>query len=133
MLSLEIKEKSRKLIWGTGCFEDVCDRLGLTLSDLDVLMVENERKFLNEITFSALRNGAEIEDDVFELNYKQFTHWLDEAPQETGKQIMEDYLASKFLGKTMQDYYDDIIARFNAAESEVAEATVKKKRSPSEK
>lgn len=133
MLSLEIKDKSRKLIWGTGCFEDVCDRLGLTLSDLDVLMVENERKFLNEITFSALRNGAEIEDDVFELNYKQFTHWLDEAPQETGQKIMEDYLASKFLGKTMQDYYDDIIARFNAAESEVADATVKKKRSPSEK
>jgi len=132
-MQLTINGKVRKLVWGTGCFEDVCDRLGVSLVDLDILMAENESKTLNEITYSALRNGAEIDDDVFELNYKQFLAWLDQEEQGTGDLIMKDFLASKYLGKTMQDYYNDLIARFEASETENSGPAVKKKRIVSEK
>lgn len=132
-MQLTINGKVRKLVWGTGCFEDVCDRLGVSLVDLDILMAENQSKTLNEITYSALRNGAEIDDDVFDLNYKQFLAWLDQEDQGTGKEIMDDFLASKYLGKTMQDYYNDLIARFEASETETNVPVVKKKRTPSAK
>lgn len=131
-MQLTINGKVRKLVWGTGCFEDVCDRLGVSLIDLDILLAENESKTLNEITYSALRNGADIDDDVLDFNYKQFLAWLDEQEQGTGDAIMKDFLASKYLGKTMQDYYNDLIARFEASEPETKKA-VKKKHTASEK
>lgn len=132
-MQLIIKDKPRSLIFGTGAFEDCCDRLGMTLVDLDLLMAENEQKFLNEITFSALRNGADIDDQDFELNYKQFVYWLDNEPQDTAKKIMDEYLSSKYLGKTMQEYYDELIARFAASETEQPLKATKKKSSPSVK
>lgn len=125
-MQLTINGKVRKLVWGTGCFEDVCDRLGVSLVDLDILLAENESKTLNEITYSALRNGADIEDDVLDFNYKQFLAWLDEEAQGTGNAIMQDFLASKYLGKTMQDYYNDLISRFEASEPETKKAVKKK-------
>lgn len=125
-MQLTINGKVRKLVWGTGCFEDVCDRLGVSLVDLDILMAENESKTLNEITYSALRNGADIDDDVLDFNYKQFLAWLDEQEQGTGDAVMKDFLASKYLGKTMQDYYNDLIARYEASEPETAKAVKKK-------
>lgn len=132
-MQLTINGKVRKLVWGTGCFEDLCDRLGVSLVDLDILMAENESKTLNEITYSSLRNGADIDDDVFELNYKQFLQWLDEQEQGTADAIMKDFLASKYLGKTMQDYYNDLIARLEASEPEGQAKAVKKKHTPSGK
>jgi len=131
-MQLTINGKVRKLVWGTGCFEDVCDRLGVSLVDLDILMAENETKTLNEITYSALRNGADIDDEVLDFNYKYFLSWLDNEPQGTGDNIMKDFLASKYLGKTMQDYYNDLIARFEVGEPETKKA-VKKKHIASEK
>lgn len=129
-MQLVVNDKPITLIFGTGAFEDCCDRLDLSLVDLDILQAENEQKFLNEITFSALRNGAEINNQVFDLTYKQFVHWLDQEPQDTGKKIMEAYMDSKYLGKTMRDHYEDLISRFEASQTEADVKPVKKKRTP---
>lgn len=132
-MQLVIKDKSRKLVWGTGCFEDVCDRLGVSLVDLDLLMLENQEKTLREITYSALRNGADIEDEELDFNYRFFVNWLDNEPQGTAAAIMEDHLASKILGKTMKEYYEENIARLDTGEPETTKKASKKKSSVSEK
>lgn len=127
-MQLSIKGKDYRLVWGTGCFEDFCDRLGVSLIDIDLMMADNQNKTLNQLTYSALRNGADIDDVDFSVKYSVFTEWLDNEPQSVGTAIMEDYLASKYLGKTMQEYYNEIIARFEAEESATApKATPKKK------
>lgn len=132
-MQLTINNTPITLIFGTGAFEDCCDRLDLSLVDLDLLEAENEQKFLNEITFSALRNGADINGQAFDLTYKQFVHWLDQEPQETAKKIMDAYMDSKYLGKTMRDHYNDLIARFEASQTESNPSPVKKKLTPSVK
>lgn len=127
-MQLSIKGKDYRLVWGTGCFEDFCDRLGVSLIDIDMMMAENQSKTLNQLTYSALRNGSDIDDADFSIKYSAFTEWLDNEPQSVGTAIMEDYLSSKYLGKTMQEHYQAMIERFEAEESANAPKPAPKKK-----
>lgn len=125
-MQLEINGKNCRLQWGTGALEDLCDRLDLSLQDIDAAVITNENKILNQLTYSALRNGADISDEELNFSYKFFLAWLDEQPEDMGKKIMEDFLSSKILGRTMQDRFNEIIERMSVSDNNAA--TVKKKK-----
>jgi len=125
-MQLIIKDKSRQLCWGMGALEDLCDELGISLQDLDVAVMSNETAILNKLTYCALRNGAEIKDDSLDFNYKYFLNWLDQQDQNLGNEIMKDFLASKILGRTMQERYEEIIARLTANETQDTPVAKKK-------
>lgn len=128
-MQLEINGKLRKLQWGTGALEDLCDRLDMSLQDIDVAVITNENKILNQLAYSALRNGADINDEDLDFNYKFFLAWLDEQPQEKGVEIMQDFLESKILGRTMKDRFDEIIERLDVADSKMGNSKSPKKKS----
>ena len=132
-MQLNIKEKPRQLCWGMGALEDLCDELGITLQDLDIAILNNETSTLNKLTYSALRNGAEINDDSLDFNYKYFLNWLDQQPDMLGNEIMSDFMKSKLLGKTMQERFDEIIAKLTATEDKTEPNKTKKKSTRSEK
>jgi len=125
-MKLNIKGSPRQLCWGMGALEGVCDELGISLQDLDNALVNNETSVLNKLTYSALKNGAEINDDSLDFNYKFFLNWLDEEPQGTADQITNDFMNSKLLGKTMLERFDELIARLSVNEDTTAIASKKK-------
>lgn len=131
-MQLTIKNKDRELCWGMGALESLCDELGVSLQDLDIAVMSNDTKVLNQLAYSALRNGAEINDESLDFNYKYFLNWLDNEPAERGVEIVNDFLKSKIMGVTIESRYQEIIARLTANETEVS-APSKKKSKPSEK
>lgn len=131
-MQLTIKNKDRELCWGMGALESLCDELGVSLQDLDIAVMSNDTKVLNQLAYSALRNGAEINDESLDFNYKYFLNWLDNEPAERGVEIVNDFLKSKIMGVTVESRYQEIIARLTANETEVS-APSKKKSKPSEK
>lgn len=131
-MQLTIKNKKRDLSWGMGALENLCDELAISLSDIDMAIMNNETATLNRLVYCALKNGAEIEGDELDFNYKYFLDWLDKQSEGTGAKIMDDFLASKLLGKTMKARYEEIIDRLKATEIEGA-TPPKKKSTRSEK
>jgi len=114
---LKIKEQDRPLSWGTGAAENVQNELGISLQDLEFAIMTNETAVLNKLTYAALQNAAEINDADLDFNYKFFLDWLDNQDEKVAKDIMDDFLKSKMLGKTMQSRFDEIIARLEALDS----------------
>lgn len=125
-MQLIIKETPRQLCWGMGALEGLCDELGITLQELDIALLNNETTILNKLTYSALRNGADINDDSLDFNYKFFLNWLDQQPEELGVSITNDFMQSKLLGKTMQERYEEIIARLSIGDTQSTPSTKKK-------
>ena len=125
-MQLEINGSKWQLSWGMGALEDLCDELGLSLQDIELELMTNETRTINKLTYCALKNGADLNDTSLDFSYKFFLNWLDNAPQSTGKEIMDEYMKSKLLGQTMQDRFNEIIERLNANEPESAEPLKKK-------
>lgn len=133
-MQLTINNKERQLVWGTGAFEDVCDRLDVSLVDFDIILISTPEKALYELTYSALRNGAEIKDESIDFNYKFFLSWLDQQEQDLGDKIMADFLESKYLGKTMRERFETVSAMLDASVNEnEPKKPVKKKNTASVK
>lgn len=114
---LTIKDKPRRLSWGTGAAEIVQNELGISLEDLEFGIMTNESSILNKLTYAALQNAAEIDDETLDFNYKSFLEWLDDQDQKVAKEITDDFLNSKMLGKTMQSRFDEIIGRLEALDT----------------
>lgn len=107
-MNLEIKGESYPLIWGMGCLEIFCDAMSCDLEDIDKALNPNreQNKYLVNLILAAMKNGAELESayEPFNVSYKEMQRFLDEAPEITLAQILEDFKASKYLGKTIAEY-----------------------------
>lgn len=132
-MQLEIKGNKWQLSWGSGALESLCNDLGISLQDIEYAVLDDDTTLLNKLTYAALTNGAEIMDISLDFNYKYFLAWLDEQPQEMGVEIMNDFMKSKYLGKTMEDRFNEIIERINASAEANDPKTVKKKNTRSVK
>jgi hypothetical protein len=125
-MRLKINDKEWKLVWGLGALENLCNELGIGLQDVDMAILNNETIVLNKLTYCALQNGAEIDDLELDFNYKKFTQFIDNADESVGREIMNDFMKSKLLGKTMEERYQEIIERINASASEEIKIPKKK-------
>lgn len=128
-MQLEIEGNKWKLVWGLGAFENLCNTLNISLQDIDVAIVTNDTAVVHRLAYCALENGAEIEDKELDFNYKKFLAWLDEQSEETAKDIIDDFMKSKFLGKTVEARYQEIIDRLDAATAESGVTQPVKKKS----
>lgn len=118
-MKLEIKGKSYPLIWGMGCLEIFCDAMSCDLEDIDKALNPNrdQNKYLINLILAALKNGSEVESayDNFEVSYRDMQRFLDDAPDTTLSKILEDFKASKYLGKTIAEYLFDEVAEVDPA------------------
>ena len=128
-MQLNINDKNWKLVWGTGALENLCNQLNMTLNEVDVAIMLGDEKVVNRLAYCALQNGAEIQDSEVDFTYKYFLAWLDEQEEGLGQEISNDFLKSKYLGKTMEDRYNEVIARLTANETP-GTAPSKKKSKP---
>jgi ABC-type maltose transport system permease subunit len=117
--------KDRGFQWGMGCIEKYCDFMGGDLETLAELDGKGIGKIKASVTLllSAMINYAELNDEVIDYNYAKVASWLDEADQDTMNVLMADFIKSKFLGKTIQDYFE-----LSQAEGPATSAVKKKSR-----
>lgn len=138
-MKLTINEKEFPLQWGFGAIEMFCDTLDCEVADIDKAFTpgKDQIRFLTTLIHCALKNGADVENyfDAFEVSYRQLQKFLDDAPQDTVANIIEDFKKSKYLGKTVAVHMFGELEEAETGNPE--EDSVKKKSSeellPSEK
>lgn len=104
-MKLDINGKEYPLQWGMGALEMFCDALDCEISGLDKALMpgKDQNRYLTTLILAAVKNGAEAEsynEDVG-VSYRQLQHFLDEAPDNTLRDILEDFKRSKYFGKTI--------------------------------
>ena len=120
------------LVWGTGAFEECEEMLGIDLDEIDRGILFGKSKILNSLAYCAIVNWCKNLVDPIDVpfSYKQFIYWLDKAPQDTAKKMMDDYLNSSYQGRTTKDYYDDMVERLNKLAGGETKQSAAKKKSP---
>lgn len=113
-MQLEILENKVKLVWGLGCFEIASELLKVDTVE-EVLFAVGDTSKMVRVAYSAIQNGCEIDGIDVPFTLRQFQAWLDEQSEDTGREIIEDFMKSKYQGRAMQDRYDEIIALLNPA------------------
>lgn len=128
-MQLEIHGNSYGLQWGTRAFILAEKKLDMTLAQ--IMGYVDQDDVLLTLTYCAMTNWLQLKDETLELpfTYTEFCAWMDDKPQELGKEIVESYLSSNFQGKSMQARYDEFNARMNADATETDKKPVKKKKS----
>lgn len=114
--------KERGFQWGIGCIERYCDLMDGDLETLTLLDSKgvSKLKASTNLLLAAMNNYSDINNEAIDYNYSLVQSWLDEAPQNTMDILMQDFLKSKFLGKAVQDYFND-------SQDDTATGAVKKK------
>jgi hypothetical protein len=112
--------KDRGFQWGMGCLEKYCDLMDCDIEGLDMAFLpgRSQNRAMTNLLLAAMHNFAELNDEVIDFNYVKIQAWLDEAPQDTLTQLLENFKKSKYLGRTIEDFF---------AMNEEPEADVKKK------
>lgn len=105
-MKLTINDKEYGLQWGMGAIEIYCDSMNCDIEGIDMVTTQgrNQPKAIVTLILAALQNYAELNNEPFNINYRQLQFWLSEAKQETFKEIMEDFKASKYFGRTIAEY-----------------------------
>lgn len=137
MHSIKVNDKTYSFCWGLLTFVNTCDKLDISLPELHQAIALDKPKPWYHLAYQALlthdetsNNGANtINGELDGFSYLDFMQWFDEQPQEVGDQIIDDYKKSVYLGKTMQERYDEVIEKLNIAleeQNEEANPTKKK-------
>lgn len=135
MLSIKINNDKYTFCWGTLAFRRTCDELGITLSDLDIGLLNGDDLYWHKLSYNALivheltfNEGGRLVGEQFEgFNFYQYVNWLDNSDPKTNTEISDSYKNSKYLGKTMQAWYDELAERINSMNDEPAKEVKKKK------
>lgn len=136
MLSLKINDHTRTFCWGTLAFSLTCDELDVTLNELDLGMLTGNETYWHKLSYNALvayektfNNSANlIGNEIEGLNYYQYVYWLDNSDPKNNSLINESYQNSKFHGKFMYEYYNELIEKINSMNEETVKEPVKKKK-----
>lgn len=107
-MQITIKDNDYPLQWGMGAIEIFCDMMGCDLDGLN--MVENKenplqmQKAITTLIYAGIRNGCEVNDKQCLVDMPKLRVYLDELPQEGLNAIMDNFINSKYLGKTLREH-----------------------------
>lgn len=133
---LKINDKQYPLQFGLGAVELYCDIMDCDIDDIDAHIGSQRQiqqlKAINTLTLCALKNGCKTAKPVrlefpfdkdFDVAYSEFQNWLDQQPQTTARDIINEWKESKTLGVKVSDYYFE----------EVLDEDLKKTKAPAKK
>lgn len=105
-MKITINDKEYGLQWGMGAIEIYCDKMNCDMDGLDKITSpgRDQIKAIVTLILSGLTNYSEINETALDVSYKQLQVWLDEAPQDQYRAILEDWKASKYFGRTISEY-----------------------------
>lgn len=125
-MNITINDKEYPLSWGLGAIEIYCDAMGCDIDGLS--MVEDTsrpvvmQKALVTLVQAALKNAQEIEGKTLDLSYRQLQNYLSEVDQNVFKSILDDFVKSRYMGKTVGEYIFGVQPETEEKKSELASA-----------
>lgn len=117
--------KDRGFQWGIGCIRRYCELVGGDIETMELLDSPDVLIKLDanvKLLLASMTTHCRLNDEVIDFDYDNVEAWLSEAPQKDMDLLMADFLASKFLGKSIQDYFSD-----SQPDEDNANGSVKKK------
>lgn len=127
---VNIGGKKRGIQFGMGAIEIYCDTLGCDLEGLDWIFSGDKRmlKAMPVLVFAGLTNYEELKDEGAEETFsvRKVQSWLDECTPEEYTQIIDIWKKSKYMGKTIEQYYFQSVEEEGTEETEKAKTKKKK-------
>jgi len=107
-MQITILNKEYPLQWGMGAIENYCDMMECDIDGIAMIadrtdIIKNQRA-IAVLILSAVKNGCDVYDEVFDVSLPKLRVAIDEMPQEKLQGILNDFENSKFFGKTMLEH-----------------------------
>lgn len=121
---IKICGKQRTLTFGLLAIETYCEKMGGDIEQLDKIFHTSDLiqvKAIATLIWSALVASCELYGEDFDFSLNQVKQELGDMEQDVFDSIMEEFKRSRWMGKTIADYY------YAPVEQEVAD---KKKSAP---
>jgi predicted PolB exonuclease-like 3'-5' exonuclease len=99
--------KDRGFQWGMGCLQKYCELMDCNVEGLDMVLIngKDQIKAATSLILAAMLNYSDLHEEITDYKYSDVQVWLDEAPQETYNSLMEDFKKSKYLGRSIEEYF----------------------------
>ena len=136
-MKIEIKGKEYGLHWGLGAIELASDVTEKTKDELfyNSLLVNSEMKVTavsHEVMFGALLNWCEENDQKYDGTYINFVNAYNDLGKERHLEIVEIYKKSNYVSATVEEIFDEILAKIPPVET-VEDNGIKKKKATTSK
>lgn len=124
-MQITINDKKYHLNWGLGAIEIYCDTLDCDIDGLSYLgdntNLVRKSKAITTLFLAGVQNACELGNKDFDVTYRQMQNWISEAEQKTFDSVFEDFMKSRYFGKTVSEHIFGVVP--------VEEPTKKKSRS----
>lgn len=112
-MQITIKDKKYDLSWGMGAIELYCDSMDCDIDGLiyidDNTNLKRKQKAITVLILAAIQNGCELGDIPFDVSYRQMQQALSDMDQLIFNAIIEDFIKSRYFGKTVSEYFFGIV------------------------
>lgn len=125
-MKLTINKKDYKLVWGLPALSQFCENVN-HVNDLEaafnlafptelgeVKPLEMHKARL-ELIYAAIQVGCELDRVENGLTMVELQHFIDNAAQEIVDEIFKDFLKSKYLGQSIEEYLYESVEEVNTA------------------
>lgn len=104
-MRITVNNNDYLLQWGMGAILQYCDDMDCDLEGLDWVMSNSVQgqKALLCLVMAAIKNGCKFEGKTCDINESHLMAAVDEMPQEQWDGILNDFVDSKYQGKTIRE------------------------------
>lgn len=108
MINIEFGGKVRGFSWGMKALEKYCDMMGVDVGGLDLMFNQGplQIRATTCLLLAGMQTYSKHEKEVVDYDYDDVQTWLDEGNPDTLSKIMADFKESKYLGRTIQNYFE---------------------------
>lgn len=110
-MRITVNNNDYLLQWGMGAILQYCDDMDCDLEGLDLITANTVQgqKALLCLVMAAIKNGCKFEGKVCDINESHLMAAVDEMPQAKWDGILNDFVDSKYQGKTIRErLYGDL-------------------------
>lgn len=115
-MNIIVNSKEYPLQWGMGALEIYCDLMDCDLDGLAMIEDKSKpllmQKAIQALIFAAVKNGCEVNEQECDLSLPKLRVALDDMEQSSFQGIMDDFINSKYLGKTLREHlFGDVVVQ----------------------
>lgn len=110
-MRITVNNNDYLLQWGMGAILQYCDDMDCDLDGLGLVEQTGKegQKALFCLVMAALKNGCKFENKACDINEAHLMAAIDNMPQEDFQAILNDFIDSKYQGKTIRQHlYGDV-------------------------
>lgn len=108
MKKFNIGGKKRGLCFGTLCYQYYCEKMGGDIEQLDKVFNTQDLeqvKAISTLLWAAMVAYVRLYGGDFDFTIDHVTQWVGDMDLVDAELIMQEFRDSKYMGRTIADYY----------------------------